>query len=194
MKKTSFICLFAVGFILTSAFIFTVNAEVNEPAKTSLGPPPVEMEEFHFLVGSWTLMSKRFSPDGTLTGQYKGKWDVQLLDEGRMIFDTVTWFNPDGTKESFYPTLRTFSPETKHWEMTYMSSLNFVHSQSFRGQFIDGEGHFNAIVSLTPEQSVMAKIRFYDIKKNSFEWSMKFSADGGEKWFLGEVITAKRVH
>ncbi len=78
--------------------------------------------------------------------------------------------------------------------MVWLSSLRPIHSKSFRGQFIDGEGHFDIVVSLTPEQSVIAKIRFFDIKKDSFEWSMQNSTDGGKTWFESEHITAKRVH
>lgn len=162
--------------------------------KTIIGERPSQMKDFDFLIGNWSLESTRFLPDGTIEGEYKGKWEAQLLDEGRMIFDTVTWYNSDGTVESFYPTLRTFSPKTNKWEMSYMASLRYVHSTSFRGQFIDGEGHFDAEVSIAPGELIKAKIRFYDIKKNSLEWSMKLSPDGGEKWFIAERISAKRVH
>lgn len=194
MRKIRSTCLSMMVLVLTVASVFTVYAEEINIEQVSLAPAPPQMKEFEFLIGSWTLESKRFSPDGALKGQYKGKWEAQYVDDGRMIFDAVTWFNPDGTQESYFPTLRTYSPKTNKWEMAYMSSLNYVHSQHFRGKFIDGEGHFDVVVSLTPEQSAIAKVRFYNIKKDSLEWSMKFSSDGGKNWFLGEQITAKRIH
>lgn len=158
-----------------------------------LESPPSQMEDFDFLIGNWTLEGTRFNPDGTIKGEYKGKWDAQFIDDGRIIFDTVTWFNSDGTKESFYPTIRTFSSETNRWEMTYMASLSYMHSEFFRGQFIDGEGHFDAVVSIAPGKSVKAKVRFYNIKENNLDWSMKFSSDDGKSWFIARKFTAKRV-
>ncbi len=193
MKKNRSKQSLILGFVLFIVSAFPAHAEDLNSKQISLESAPAQMKEFEFLIGNWTAISKRFSPDGSLTGEYNGKWEVQLLDDGRMIFDAVTWFNPDGTKESYFPTLRTFSPKTNKWEMTYMSSLNYMHSQSFRGEFIDGEGHFNALVSITPEQSVLAKIRFFDIKKDSFLWSMKLSGDDGKNWFVAETITAKRI-
>ncbi|MDY8137541.1 hypothetical protein [Aquimarina sp. 2201CG5-10] len=169
------------------------TASSGSPQKP-IGERPLQMKDFDFLIGNWALESTRFLPDGTVKGEYKGKWEAQLLDDGRMIFDTVTWYNSDGTIESFYPTLRTFSPKTNQWEMTYMASLSYMHSESFRGKFIDGEGHFDAVVSIAPGELINAKIRFYDIKKDTIKWSMQISADGGENWFIAERISAKRVH
>ncbi|WP_019617248.1 hypothetical protein [Psychromonas ossibalaenae] len=193
MKKIRSIHLLIMTVVLHAMSIISVSAEEVGSAQVVLKPAPVEMKQFEFLIGHWDLLSQRFAPDGTQTGEYKGKWEAQYLDEGRMVFDQVTWFNKDGSKESYFPTLRTFSPKTNQWEMTYMSSLKYMHSQSFRGQFIDGEGHFDVDVSLTPKQSALAKVRFYNIKKDSMDWVMKFSFDNGKTWFLGEQITAKRV-
>ncbi|MDE5419605.1 hypothetical protein L3049_16560 [Labilibaculum sp. DW002] len=178
---------------VTIAPVSSVPADDQDSPQITLATRPAKMEDFDFLIGNWTATSKRFLPEGTVKGEYKGKWEAQLLDEGRMIFDLVTWFNMDGTKESFFPTLRTFSPKTNQWEMTFISSLSYMHSQTFRGNFVDGEGYFDAIVSPSPGTIIKAKIRFYDITKNSFEWSMKFSDDEGENWFVAERITAKRV-
>lgn len=193
MTKMKTLYSLTLGIVLTVASVFTVNADAKNTTQVSLQPAPVQMKQFEFLIGNWTLSSQRFAPDGTLIGQYDGTWEAQYLDEGRMLLDQVTWFNQDGSKESYFPTLRTFSPETNQWEMTYMSSLKYMHSQSFRGQFINGEGHFDLVVSLSPKQSALAKVRFYNIKEDSLDWTMKLSVDGGKTWFLGETITGKRV-
>lgn len=173
--------------------VATVPVIDQDSKQTRLESPPSQMEDFDFLIGDWTLKGTRLNPDGTINGEYKGTWNAQFIDDGRIILDNVTWFNSDGTKESFYPTLRTFSPETNRWEMTYMASLSYMHSESFRGQFIDGEGHFDAVVGIAPEKSVKAKVRFYNIKENSLDWSMKFSSDDGKSWFIARKFTAKRV-
>ncbi|NOI67363.1 hypothetical protein [Vibrio sp. 99-8-1] len=193
MKNNKAIRLLILTLVFNIMAAFSVTAEEVSTAQKSLQPAPVQMKQFEFLIGNWHLSSQRFSPDGALLGKYDGKWEAQYLDEGRMILDQVTWFNQDGSKESYFPTLRTFSPTTNQWEMSYMSSLSYTHSQSFRGQFVDGEGLFDVVVSLTPELSALAKVRFYNIKKDSLEWSMKLSVDGGDTWFLAEKITGKRT-
>ncbi len=151
------------------------------------------MNNFDFLIGNWTATSKRFLPNGTLEAQYDGTWKAQLVDDGRMLFDEVTWFTPDGEKAFYDATLRTFNPESNQWEMVYLSSVRAIHSQSFRGQFIDGEAHFDIVVNISPEKSIIAKIRFYEITQDSFEWSMESSTDNGKNWFLSEHITVKRI-
>jgi hypothetical protein len=182
------------GMVIAIASVCTVHAEDFSSQAVPLGASPTQMEEFNFVVGSWIATSKRFLPDGTQTAEYKGEWDARFLDDGRVLFDTVTWFSPSGEKVLYDATLRTFSAKTGRWEMVYISSLSTRHSETFRGNFIDGEGRFDADISLSPGKAVKAKIRFYEIKKDSFEWSMQLSADGGKNWFLGETISAKRVH
>lgn len=58
---------------------------------------------------------------------------------------------------------------------------------------IDGEGDFYTVINLTPDQSIMAKIRFFEIQQDSIEWGMEHSIDGGKTWSIGECISAKRA-
>jgi hypothetical protein len=195
MKISKITCSLVAGLLLAATPAFSVHAQEDF---STLAPPiaeaPAQMKEFGFLAGSWAATSKRFLPDGTQTAEYRGEWDARFVDDGRVIFDAVTWFSPAGEKVLYDATLRTFGMDTGEWEMVYLSSLTSRHSETFRGKFIDGEGHFNADISLSPENSVMARIRFHDIEKDSFEWAMQLSVDGGENWFLGETISAKRVN
>jgi len=193
MKKTNLINSLAASFILIAASVCAVHAEDFSSLAAPLGEAPAQMKDFSFLAGSWTATSKRFLPDGAQTAEYEGKWDAKFLDDGRVLFDAVAWFSPTGEKVLYDATLRTFGVETGEWEMVYLSSLTSRHSETFRGKFSDGEGHFDAVISLSPGNSVTAKIRFFDIAEDSFEWAMELSADGGENWFVGETITAKRI-
>lgn len=158
-----------------------------------LGPQPSQMKEFDFIIGSWTAIRRRYLPDGTLVSENKARWRAHHLDDGRMVFDDFAELSPDGEEVSYAVTLRTFCPETNMWEMGFMFSLRQTRTESFRGRFIDGEGHFDAVINVTPEQSIMAKVRFFDIQKDSIEWSMEQSFDGGKTWFLEGRISAKRV-
>ena len=169
----------------------TETQNINPP-DIVLGPPPEQMKEFHFLIGSWSARRKSYSPEGTLLADHPGRLTARYINDGRMIFDDFTKFTEDGEVISYATTVRTFCVETNRWEMQFMFSLQHVHTQSFRGQFIDGEGHFDAIVSATPENAIMAKVRFYDIQKDSFEWSISNTNDGGKTWLIEGRISAKR--
>ncbi|GEM_PF-3082305 len=169
------------------------EAEKTQVALEPLGPQPSQMKEFDFIIGNWAAIRRRYLPDGTLVSENKARWRAHHLDNGRMVFDDFAELSPDGEEVSYAVTLRTFCPETNMWEMGFMFSLRQTRTESFRGQFIDGEGHFDAIINVTPDQSVMAKVRFFDIQKDSIEWSMTQSFDGGKTWFLEGTISAKRV-
>lgn len=158
-----------------------------------IGPPPPQMKEFDFFIGNWTAISKTLAPDGTVTAEHKGKWDVEHRNGGRIVFDECTRIAPDGTVTSCAITLRTFCPATDQWEMVFGFSLQPQIPQTFRGRFVDGEGHFDAALEIMPNASILAKVRFYDIQKDSFEWSMHVSLNKGENWFLAERISGKRV-
>ena len=170
----------------------------SKPLKTDLtqaklGPPPPQMKEFDFVIGSWEATTKSYRPDGTVEAEHKGKLNAEYRSGGRMIIDDFTRLSEDGEELTYAATMRTFCVETNRWEMSFLFALRQDHTESFRGQFIDGEGHFDAVISLTPENSVHAKVRFFDIKQDSFEWSMSHSADGGKTWFVGERISARRA-
>jgi hypothetical protein len=193
MKKFRKTCLLMMALVMTAASVFTVHAAEVDTSQAPIGQAPAQMKEFGALVGNWEATSTRFLPDGTINAQYNGRWEIGEVDDGRMIFDAVTWFTKDGKVKFYDATLRTFIPKTNQWEMVWLSSLRPIHSKSFRGQFINGEGHFDIVVSLSPERSVIAKIRFYNFEKDSFEWSMENSTDGGKSWFISERISAKRI-
>ncbi|MEP5295356.1 MAG: hypothetical protein ABJP90_16210 [Paracoccaceae bacterium] len=161
--------------------------------KATLGPPPAQIKQFDFLIGSWEATTKSYLPDGSLQGEHRGRLTAEYRNGGRMIIDDFVRLSPEGEEISYAATMRTFCEETGMWEMSFLFSLRQEHTSSFRGRFIDGEGHFDAVIALTPESSARAKVRFFDIKQSSFEWSMEHSPDGGESWFVGERISAKRA-
>lgn len=161
--------------------------------RSILGPPPSKIKEFDFLIGDWKATTKSYAPNRTVQSEGEGKLHAHYVNGGRMIFDDFTRLTQDGEEVSYAATLRTFCEATDEWVMSFIFSLRQEHTESFRGKFVDGEGHFNAILSLTPENSIMAKVRFFDIDKNSFEWSMETSADNGKSWTLTERISAKRI-
>lgn len=161
-------------------------------AQPDLGPAPPQMKEFDFFMGSWSIISRSLYPDGTPAAEHKGRWDAEYRNGGRMVYDECTRIAPNGEETACGITLRTFCPATDQWEMTFLLSLQQEHPQYFRGKFSEGEGHFEAVINLTPENPIMAKVRFFDIQKDSFEWTMRASFDEGENWFTAEHISAKR--
>ena len=126
------------------------------------------MKEFNFLIGSWEATTKSFLPDGTVQAEHKGKLTAEHRNGGRMIIDDFVRLSPEGDEISYAATMRTFCLDTNQWEMSFLFSLRQEHTASFRGQFIDGEGHFEAIIASKPETTVRAKVRVFDIQQDSF--------------------------
>lgn len=162
-------------------------------SRASLGSPPAQMKQFEFLMGNWNVAIKNYQPDGTVESEEKGTWSAECRNGGRMVFDEFTRISSSGEETSYAITLRTFCPETDQWEMTFLFSLQQDHPQFFRGKFVEGEGRFEAVIDLTSERSIPTKIRFFDIRDDRFEWTMKHSVDDGKTWFLGEHISATRA-
>lgn len=161
--------------------------------KTPPGPPPSEMKEFDFLIGSWDVQIENYLPDGTIDFEEEARWFAEYRNDGRMVFDEFTRLSPEGEDASCAATLRTFCVETGQWESTFLFSLQQTVPHSFRGGFVDGEGWFDATVSLSPGQTFLAKIGFIDIEQDHFNWRLENSFDGGENWVHQQSSSVTRA-
>ncbi|MGQ1908815.1 hypothetical protein ACT3CE_03400 [Marinifilum sp. RC60d5] len=181
--------------------IISCNAQdkkekTNKPSseQKELRSRPKQMKDLDFFIGEWTTTNRSYNLDGSLKNETIGSIKAQTFDGGRVFLDETVTYTTDGEIKEDWITIRTFDPKTNKWVMSYITSLSSVHTQTFGGQFIDGEGHFDAVVRLNSETTMNGKVRFYDIRKNSFEWSMEISPDGGKTWVVIDRISATRVH
>lgn len=154
---------------------------------------PKEMNQFDFFLGEWETTAVRYRPDGSKIGEYEGEWTAKHLNGGRILFDDFRARMPNGGPEFAYmATLRTYSPQTQRWEMTFLVAHQPQRVTSFRGQWKDGEMHLTGEGATADGKPVLARVRFFDITPESFEWANESSLDGGETWWCDNTISARR--
>lgn len=153
---------------------------------------PKEGSQFDFLLGEWSARSRRFRPDGSEIGGYDGTWCARSLHDSRMILDEFTAHLDDGSELSYMATLRTFSPATRRWEMTFLIAHQPQRITSFSGVFENGEMRLEGSGRTLEGAPVDARVRFFDITPTSFEWENRVSLDGGASWYRDSTISARR--
>jgi hypothetical protein len=156
------------------------------------GPPP-QSKEFSFLVGEWITKSRRHAPDGTTSPEIDGIWRAAYICGGRMLQDEYVLYLPDGREMASFVTLRTWCPDTQQWEMATLASHAPSGVTSFTGSLLGGEMHLQvAAFDPATRAPVMARVRFFNISDNHFEWEQLLSQDGGATWRRAVSIVATR--
>jgi hypothetical protein len=153
---------------------------------------PTQTSEFDFLIGEWDAQATRYAPDGSVLLRHRAEWRARPMHGGRILLDDYVAYLPDGTAIGSFATLRTFSEETNQWEMTFLVAHQRQLVGSFVGQRVGDEMHLRAVGHDLEGKAVSARVRFFAITADSFEWEQELSIDGGATWSLDVSITAKR--
>lgn len=153
---------------------------------------PEESHQFDFFLGTWNTETRLLNLDGSLLRSNKGLWIAKSVDEGRMIVDELHTYLPNGAVLEGSITLRTFSPQTLRWEMTFLISMQPLLVKELVGIYNDGEIQATAKGVDPRGNELLQKVRFYDITANSFEWELTQSWDGGESWYRIMTTSARR--
>lgn len=154
---------------------------------------PPESKQFDFLIGNWDVAAIRYNAEGTVLVQYKGSWQAQYLNDGRMIIDDFKALAPNGQAVSSIVTLRTYSEVTHRWEMSGLAARQPAWNAEWYGEWKDGEMLLNAIGSNPAGIMTVNKIRFFDIAKDSFKWESKVSTDSGKTWTQSATLIATKA-
>jgi len=154
--------------------------------------PPDQSKQFDFLIGSWDTVQSHYDLDGRRVHQATGHWSAQALYDGRMLEDVYESRLPDGGVLAGGRTLRSYCPETERWEMTFLTPLQPNGLTKFVGWERDGEIHCEAEATDTDGVELSARIRFYDIGTDRFEWEQRLSWDQGHSWYRVLSISARR--
>jgi len=110
-----------------------------------------------------------------------------------MILDEFTARLDDGSEISYMATLRTFCPETRRWQMTFLIAHQPQLITSFSGIFEDGEMKLDGSGRTLTGDPVLARVRFFDITPTGFQWENRVSLDGGATWYRDSAISARRA-
>ena len=149
------------------------------------------MNDFDFLVGSWTVVNRRLRT--LLAGS--DDWDTF---PGTSICQPI--FNGAGnTDEIIFPTLgsrgfslRLFDVERKEWSIYWASSRTGLLTPPVVGTFADGRGDFYG--DDTHEgKPVRVHFTWSGITPTSARWEQEFSADGGLTWESNWIMEFTRA-
>jgi hypothetical protein len=132
-------------------------------------------EDYDFLVGTWRFHFQQRKDDGTYEPSRPGTWTVRRIHDGLVIEDvwrldgsdnpTVTYRIWDSALERWR--LQGFRPRTGIWEPGLSWS--------------DPDHRY---VVQTFDETLLARIRYYEIRPDAFRWRADGSLDGGRTWTL----------
>jgi hypothetical protein len=143
--------------------------------------------DFDYLLGDW-----QFVANNKQYGKSNGRWSAvrtatgQILDEYRLV---------DEKGATFYvtATIRNYNAVKDQWELIGMDDRNGL--QDFgTGQKVALEMHIEQRFGVAGGTPNTLRIRYYNIKADSFSWTADQSTDGGKTWVKDFIqIEAKRV-
>ncbi len=155
---------------------------------------PVEASrQFDFLIGEWNVDAVRFREDGTPLVKYKALWSAVPLNGGRMVMDDFRALGPNGQAVSSFVTLRTYSEVTNRWELAGLQALQPSVPMAWHGVARDGEMLLDATAQTPAGGTVKTRIRFFDIRPDSFAWESSMSLDEGKSWRKTSELVATRA-
>jgi hypothetical protein len=143
--------------------------------------------DFDYLLGDWEFVAnnKQF-------GKSNGRWSAvrtatgQILDEYRLV---------DDKGQTFYvtATMRNYNAFADRWELIGMDSQNGL--QDFgTAQRVGQEVHIEQRFGVAGGNPNTLRIRYYNIKPDSFSWAAEQSTDGGKTWVKDYIqIEARRI-
>lgn len=179
---------------------FSLMTETQTPAPQIppevlryLKDPVEESRQFDFLLGDWSVDAVRFREDGAVLFQYKALWSAVSLNGGRMIMDNFQALGPTGQAVSSFVTLRTYSEVTNRWELAGLQALQPSLPTEWHGVAKNGEMLLDAKAKTPAGDWVNTRIRFFNIKPDSFSWESSASLDDGKSWRKTAELAATRV-
>lgn len=139
--------------------------------------------EFDYLLGDWEIMT-----DHKEYGKTKGFWSAVRMAAGPEILDEYRLVGEKN--ETFYvsATFRCYNVQLERWEL--------ISAEAGRGL-----QDFGTAKKVGDEMHIeqrfgknLWKIRYYNIKPDSFSWTAQVSKDEGKMWIADYLrIEAKRI-
>ncbi len=143
--------------------------------------------DFDYLLGDWeyTATSKEH-------GKFRGYWSAVRLDEGQ-ILDEYRVVGDKGETYYVTTTLRNYNKVLDRWEL--IGADAGAGLQDFgTGRRVDAELHIEQKFGVMSDQPSTWRIRYYNIRPDSFSWTADRSLDDGKTWEKNhQQIEARRI-
>lgn len=173
------------------ALVLLAVVPARGQATAEVASPVPEMRQFDYLVGDWTYVARTKLPGPPPV--FMGTWLARPLDDGRGIIDEFRALDGAGNVAYYGVTIRTWNAEARRWDIFFVDrgpDGRWGDPQIGEARFEAGEMH---LTQAGPHS--MIRVRYYDIRPESFRWIADRSLDGGQTWNVGDTtIEARRVH
>jgi len=143
--------------------------------------------DFDYLLGQWTFdaVSKRY-------GKFEGLWSAVKLPGGQ-VMDEYAIRGDKGEKMYASTTIRAYNAVLDQWELVGMDGGNGLNDMG-TGRRDGGEVHIEQTFGVMSQTPATWRIRYFNIKADSFSWRADVSNDGGKTWTKDfQTIEAKRA-
>lgn len=157
---------------------------------------PTELTHWNKMLGSWITTEESLQANGSgWKDAGTAEWHFFPAMNGWAVRDE--YFSPplsenveQSSKRQIGTNLRVFDKDKQLWLMAWMTKAgNTVDLYSAKSDS-------NQIVMLSKQktpQGYYARITFFDMQADSFEWKLEWSKDGSNSWFEVHRIHGKRV-
>jgi hypothetical protein len=136
-----------------------------------------ESSQFDFWVGDWDLEWPAGQGGTSADKPGRGRNTITRILGGCVIQESFVSPSNDfhGLSHSVY------NPNTKKWNQTWVDDQGSYIALD--GQFADGKMELRTAPRTGPQgKTVINRMVFFNITKDSFDWSWQSSLDGGTTW------------
>jgi hypothetical protein len=135
------------------------------------------------------------SPEASQFDFWIGEWNAIYSDSLKPAFNKIVKpYNNCIIEENFSDpntgfkgkSVSGFNPKTKKWQQTWVDNLGAYIALT--GEFKDGKMQLNNEVLKADGKKMLQRMLFYNIEKNSFDWSWDSSTDDGKTWTVNWKI------
>lgn len=166
------------------------------------GPPlvttaPREAKQFDFLIGQWELVAepKVSVLAATFHGQPRlpGTWRAWRGFDGFGVEDEMRLTDDAGNPRALAHCVRVYDRSAQQWNLSTLDVYK-ARFQAATARWQDNQMILTARSTGEDGRAVVSRIRFYDIRPNSFRWQQDRSYDDGRTWDEATLkIEATRV-
>ena len=175
--------------VYVAAWVMSLNEEDSTQFSDDWNPP-LEMEQFGFLIGEWEGRGYVAVSDGAIEQECLVNWKAWRMLDGWAIQDEISLVLPDSKTLHRSTLLRTYSSDLGQWKIVEMRFPTQQISE-FRAQRV---GDSMVMHGQKEDTAGIHRVRFvyYDIYRDSFKVRMESSADGRVWNHAGLRLVLKR--
>ena len=176
----------------------TVTPPGKPPASTSKQPAKRTAEElealfqahkgdFDYLLGDWAFTARSKEYD-----KFRGYWSAIKLEEGQVL-DEYRVAGDNGETYYVTTTIRNYNKFADRWELVGADAGGGLQDYG-TGRRVGNEVHIEQRFGVASGTASTLRIRYFNIKPDSFSWAADRSTDGGKTWVKDfQTIEARRI-